>query len=678
MRILLSWLEDFVEIRESPDELGHALTMAGMAVDAIEREDGETVFEFDLTSNRPDAMNHFGMAREVAALYGRPLRRPPANGDELLADAASHASIGIEDPDDCRRYVGRVFTEVRVARSPGWMRRRLELCGVRSINNIADLTNYVLLEMGQPTHAFDLDTLKGRRIVVRRAREGETLVTLDGERRDLSRAELAICDEARPVALAGVMGGLETEITGDTRNVLLEAAWFRPAIVRSASRRFKLSTEASHRFERGADWEAAARGADRIAFLLGESGSGSVLRGRIDCHPNPVALPVIRLRRERIRRILGASVERSRVESILASLGFPVATAPGGWTVQARSHRLDVTREIDLVEEVARIHGFDKIPATLPPVGAAPAAAKDLAADRRMRANVRGLGFDETIGFSFASSADARRFGGKRRAVRLRNPLSQLWAVLRNNTVPTMLQALEWNLKRNEATVRLAEFGRIYASSGDGFEEPRVLTLGACGGARAASWSDPARPLDFYDLKADVETLLRPFAGTGLRFDAQQVPGYYRRGHAARVRSGGRVLAYLGQLDPGIAAKRKIRRPLFLAEIFLDPLYRMGLRRQAHARLPKVPAVSRDFSLLVPDDVSFERVVQAVGDMPDLIALEPVEVYRGKNVPAGRYSLLLRAAWQRLDESLTDDEVNAFAERLRSALRSKLNIEPRV
>ena len=673
MLILLSWLRDFVEIKESPQELAHALTMAGMAVDAIEEEDGETLLEFDITSNRPDAMNHFGMAREVASLYRRPLRQPAGRITESQIPAASRATVEIEDTGSCARYVGRVFKDVRVQPAPDWMRKRLELCGVRSINNLADLTNYVLLEMGQPTHAFDLDTLKGRRIVVRRARRGESLVTLDGEHRELTSDLLAICDADKPVALAGVMGGAATEITSETRNVLLEAAWFRPAMVRNASRRFKLFTEASHRFERGADWEGAVVAADRIASLLGETGHGTVLSGRIDCYPHSRSLPVIRLRKERIRRLLGVPVDGREVEAILTALGFRPVADRTGWSVPATSHRLDVEREVDLIEEIARIHGFDNIPGTLPPVGAAPTQGRLVAEEARMRVSVRGLGYDETIAFPFVSSSDARRFGGSN-GVRLRNPLSNRWDVMRNNAVPTMVRALEWNLRRNQPIVRLAEFGRIYRRSGKGYIEPQILTLGATGMARPASWNDPTRPVGFYDMKADIVALLQPFAASGLRFDSAGMPKHYRQGRAAKVHGDGGTLAQFGELEPAIARERKIRQPVFVAEIFLDAVYGLGLRRPMHTRLPKVPAVSRDFSLLVPEGVNFESVVEAVGEMPDLKSLEAVEVFRGKKLPEGRYSLLLRASWQRLEESLTDEEVNEFAATLRSALETKLAI----
>ena len=676
MRILLSWLRDFVEIRESPRDLAHALTMAGMAVDTVEDVDGDAVFECDITSNRPDAMNHFGMAREVASIYRRPLRRPTSEFAEADSTAASMASVAIANPESCARYVGRVFTGVRVAPSPDWIRRRLELCGIRPINNLADLTNYVLLEMGQPTHAFDLDTLAGRHIEVRMARPGESLVTLDGVARELADDDLVICDAEKPVALAGVMGGEATEITPETRNVLLEAAWFRPSTVRNTSRRLKLVSEASHRFERGADWEGTVWAADRIASLLGQTGAGSVLKGCIDCYPGSRELPEIHLQAASIQRHLGIHLDSSEVESILFALGFHPVASENGWTVRAVSHRLDVERKIDLLEEIARIHGFEKIPATLPSVGVAPAPTPKAAEDTRMRNTVSGLGYDETIGFSFSSSSDSQRFGSSP-GIALRNPLSKLWDVMRTSAVPTMVRALEWNLKRNQPFVRLAEFGRVYQRTKAGYAEPKILCLGASGSARPPFWSEPSRPFGFYDFKADVAALLHPFNSGRLRFDSRDVPAYYRRGLAATARSGAEVLAHFGEIDPEITLGHKIRQPIWVAEIFLDRIYQHGLRAPVHRRLARVPAVSRDFSLLVPESVTFEQITDAVGPMADLVGLEPLEVFRGKNVPRGHYSLLLRASWQRLDESLTDEEVNSFAAELRAGLRARLEIVAR-
>lgn len=676
MNILLSWLQDFVEIPESAQEVAHALTMAGMAVDAIETEGEETVFEFDITSNRPDAMNHLGIAREVAAIYGRPLHFPSAPIDESQLSVSESATVEIEDSESCARYVGRVFADVRVGPSPDWLRQRLELCGVRSINNLADLTNYVLLEMGQPTHAFDLDTLGGQRIVVRRARAGEKLETLDGQERQLSPEHLAICDSDQPVALAGVMGGTATEITASTRNVLLEAAWFRPAVVRNASRHFKLFTEASHRFERGADWNGTIQAADRIASLLGRLEAGTVLGGRIDCFPAERPLPNIQLRRDRIARHLGVNVGDADVEAILKSLGFRPRRTQSGWIVPATSHRLDVEREVDLIEEVARIFGFERIPATLPVTGVAPAPTPHAAEEARLRTTVRSLGYDETIGFSFISSEEARRFGPTP-GVKLRNPLSRLWDVMRNSMLPTTVRAVEWNLRRNQSLVRLAEFGRTYQQAASGHLEPRMLCLGASGTARPASWHEKSRPFGFYDMKADVEALLQPFETGPVRIHVSGVPACFRPGHAAAMRIGNRTLATFGELHPKIARSRKLRQPVLLAEIHLELLYKAGLRIPRHCRLPRVPSVTRDFSLIVPDSVSFLRIQEAVGEMPDLENLQPVEIFRGKKVPKGSHSLLLRASWQRLDESLTDEEVNTYSEELLAKLASKLRVKLR-
>jgi phenylalanyl-tRNA synthetase beta chain len=677
MRVLLSWLRDYVEIKESAKDLAHAITMAGLAVDAIVEQDGETVFDIDITSNRPDAMNHFGVAREIAAIYGRSLQKPEITLTENDTPAGSAASVEIVDSDLCARYVGRVLTGVEIKPAPDWMRRRLELCDVRSINNIADLTNYVLLEIGQPTHAFDLDKLAENKIIVRRAQAGEKLVTLDGDERDLSPDHLAICDASAPVALAGVMGGAQSEISASTTNVLIEAAWFKPSLIRNTSRKFKMHTEASHRFERGADLNAAPWAADRIAALLAQVGAGEVLKGRIDCFPAPPSRPAMQLKRNSIKRHLGIEIPDSEVTAILRALGFNAELSDAGWTVEAASHRLDVEREIDLIEEVARIYGFERFPSTLPPIGLASAPPPFEKEEARVRSTVQALGYDETIGYSFISSAEAEQFGGAR-GIPLRNPLSELWDVMRSSAVPTMLRAVEWNLNRNEPSVSLAELGRLYERVGDSYHEPRILTLGTAGLARPDSLDEAGRKFHFLDLKSDVETLLKPFDIVQLHFETKGVPAYYREGHAAVAVGDGVAVAYLGELDPAVAVSRKIKQRVFVAEIFLDLLYRAGLRLPRHAALPRVPSVSRDFSLLVPEGVLFSEITGAIGPMPHLTHLEPIEIFRGKNVPADKYSLLLRASWQKLEESFTDDQINEFAEQIRSGLEKKLGITQRV
>jgi phenylalanyl-tRNA synthetase beta chain len=676
MRILLSWLQEFVDIPEYPDGLAHELTMAGMAVDAVIEEHGETILEFDITSNRPDAMNHLGMAREIAAIFQRPLRLPKIEVPEAEPSASSKASIEIAAPDLCPRYSGRVVLGVEVKPSPDWIRRRLELCGVRSINNIADLTNYVLLEVGHPTHAFDLDLLDESKIIVRRAQAGELLRTLDGVDRTLSPEHLVIADAMRAVALAGVMGGLESEISDSTQNVLIESAWFDPGSIRRTSRYFGMHTEASHRFERGADREATVLAADRIAGMLSQVSAGTVLRGCLDAHPLPHAARNVVLRRSAIERLLGLAVPGEEVERILRALGFGIAPNVEGWEVKVPSYRLDVNREVDIIEEVARVYGYDQFAPKLPALGVPADPAPLSEEETRLRGIARALGYNETIAYSFISTEEAEEFGAWP-AVRLRNPVSELWDVMRNTAVPPMLRALEWNLNRNESSVRLVEIGRLYRGENGGFQEPPVLTLGATGLARPRTFSEPGKPYDFYEFKADLAQFLAAFEIHQLSFEARELPPYYAAGRAARVVADGSVVAYLGELDPKLAASRKLRQPVFIAEVQLDRLYKLGFRRPQHRALSRVPAVSRDFSLLVPEGVAFEEVRAAVGRHPELTALEPIEIFSGAQVPEGRYSLLLRATWQRSAESFTDDEVNRHAEQIIQDLHKKLGVELR-
>ncbi len=676
MEILLSWLRDFVDIPESPAETAEALTMAGLAVDAIQERGGEHVFELDVTANRPDALSHFGVAREISAIYRRPLRPPVSEVTPAAGAASSRASVEILDPDLCPRYSARVLLDVEIKPSPDWMRKRLELCGQRAINNIADLTNYVLLETGHPTHAFDLDLLDQAKIIVRRGAAGEELRTLDGLDRNLNDDRLVIADGSRPVALAGVMGGLDTEISDSTRNVLLEAAWFEPGSIRRTARGYGMHTEASHRFERGADVEATVWALERIAHWFGQVSSGSVQDAVIDAYPRRINRGSITLREERISRLLGAEIPWVQVERILVALGFTVERAEQGWSVKPPSFRLDVEREIDLIEEVARIHGYHHLPTTLPSSTAAVQQPPHAAEESRTRSLLRALGYDETVAYAFIAEQEAKQFGDWP-AVAVRNPVSELWAVMRNTAVPTMIRALEWNLNRNEPDVKLMEIGRLYRAQNGGYREPPSLVLGACGMARRPSLGDQGKEFDFYELKSDVERLLGDFQLGVPAFEVRGVPEYYQLGQSACIVVDGRTVGYLGALDAKIAAGRKIRRSVFIAEIELDRLWEAGLRERVFEPPARVPASYRDFSLTVPEGVSFSEICAAIGRHEFLVRLEPLEIFRGEQVPEGFFSLLLRAVWQKGDQNLTDEEVNQYAALVTGSLSKALGVRQR-
>jgi phenylalanyl-tRNA synthetase beta chain len=386
---------------------------------------------------------------------------------------------------------------------------------------------------------------------------------------------------------------------------------------------------------------------------------------------------VIELRRARIVRMLGAELPDREVEEILRSLGFGVEASEAGWQLQNPSWRRDVAREIDVIEELARIFGYDRFESRLPESGAGIELVPHAEEYARLRATSRALGYDETVSLSFVSSEEAERFGAWP-AVALRNPLTEVQTAMRNSAVPAMLHAIEWNVNRNESNARLAELGRVYRGGNGSYEEPHVMILGATGMARAPRLGDPGKPLDFYDIKSDVAALLAPFDLHGLTFSAHNLPPYYAPGHAAQLTAGGVLLGYVGELDTGLLRERKVKQPVFLAEIFLDPLYEAGLRRPQYRALARVPAVDRDFSLFVPEGVSFDEVAAAIGPMEFLVSVEPIEIFRGEQVPGGFYSLLLRASWQRGQVSLTDEEVNGYAAAVTESLRNKLGIKQRV
>lgn len=693
MKLSPTWLRDFVDLKVDNRRLAEDLTSAGIAVEGISGDGDAMVFEMEITPNRPDAMNHYGVARECSAIYDVELK--PYRPSLPAAQGRANFPIEIEDAVGCARYTGQVVRDVKIKSSPAHIARRLEWVEQRPINNAADATNYTLWEIGHPTHAFDLDLLEGK-IIVRRARAGEALKTLDGVDRKLSRDDLVIADARRPVALAGVMGGFDTMITERTRNVLIEAAWFDPASVRRTSRRHGMHTDASHRFERGADWAATPLACGRVAQLVLESGGGHLAGGQIDTVARKLEQPSLALRRSEVQRILGQDISENEIERILRRLGFrvtpgqrssvtvskPVAPRTSGgahaavaeevasFTVEVPSWRLDVEREIDLIEEVARLHGFDNFPNTLPAFSGAVVELPEAAKDAKVRSTLLALGYNEAVSLSFISHEDAKRFSSAI-PVEIANPLSEEASVMRTSLLPGMLNMLGWNLNRGINDVRLFECGNVFELNGARSEERCVACIGATGNAIPANVHESGRPYSFFDLKGDVESLLSAFAQNSLYFDEQSAD-YYRPGRSARAVLDGATVARFGQLHPEIAAARKMRQDVFLAEIFLDRLYKHSLRQSAYKPLPRYPAVERDFSFIFDDAVTWERVRAAVEALhiPELRSFVPAEIFRGGAIPSGRYSLLSRARFQSDERTLREDEVAQWSAQIIQALQA--------
>ena len=672
MKISPTWLRDFVDLAVNYHQLADDLTLAGIAVESISGEGEDAIFEMEITTNRPDAMNHYGVAREVSALYDLPLRPieptlPPPRGN-------ADFTIEIASQEDCARYTARVLRGVQIKASPDSIARRLLSIDQRPINNAADASNYTLGEMGHPTHAFDLDLLEGGRIFVRRAKTGETLRTLDGIERRLSPEDLIIADARKPVALAGVMGGFDTMITNKTRNILIESAWFDPVGIRKSSRRHGLHTDASHRFERGADFGATSLACARVAQRILQSGGGNLEGGEIDEVARHLDQAPVVLRLSEVRRILGEALRTNEVLRILRRLGFDLMPETGeepAFTVQIPSWRLDVEREIDLVEEIARLHGYDKFASTLPPFAGAVVESADAKKDERVRSTLLALGYHEAISLTFISHEDVEQFAAVP-VLELANPLSEEASVMRSSMVPGMLNMLAYNLNRGADNIRLFESGHVFERAGAQAVELKRVCLGATGDAVTAQVHQPGRALSFFDMKGDVENLLHPFQGAGLRYDAPMAE-YYHPSRAARAVLDGTTVAQFGQIHPEIAAARKLRQDVFVAEVFLDRLYKHGLRQVRYTALPRYPAVRRDFSFVFDDSVAFEKLEKAVAalGLAELRAFLPVEIFRGGTIPAGECSLLLRATFQSGERTLREDEVAQWSERIVQALEGR-------
>jgi phenylalanyl-tRNA synthetase beta chain len=656
MRILPAWLREFVNVAADDRQLAEDLTSAGIAVESVGEENGQSVYEMDLTTNRVDAMNHYGVAREASAIYNVALK--PVDPKLPVAKKDAPFPIVIEDAKACARYTARIVRNVKIGASPELVVKRLELLGSRSINNAADATNYALNELGHPTHAFDLDLLEGATIIVRRARGGEVLKTLDGVDRKLTTEDLVIADANKPVALAGVMGGFDTMIIENTKNVLIESAWFDPATVRAMAKRHGMHSDASHRFERGADWGVTPLACDRVAELILQSAGGELHGERVDAVARTLERQPVTLRSSEVRRNLGIDLAPKEIELILTRLGFGVTPAnEDAYSVQIPTWRLDVEREIDLLEELARIYGYNKFPNTLPPFVGAVVELPDEPKNAKVRETMLALGYNESISITFISAAEAKTFG-RGESLALANPLSEEAGYMRTSLLPGLLNMISYNLNRGTTNVRLFEAGEIFEKTGEKHDERRHLGFAATGDATAKTVHLPAQPYTFFHLKGDVEELLAAFQNSSLYFDTI-VPAYFHPGRAARAVMNGETVAHFGQLHPEQAAARKLRQDIFLAEVMLDRLYRHALREPRYQRISKFPAVGRDFSFVFNDTVTFERIRSGIDELSiaELTVLAPGEIYRGEKTGRGEYSVLLHSEFQSKERTLRDDEV---------------------
>lgn len=714
MKVPLSWIREFVDVKATAEEIGTLMGVRGLALEGLEPFDSpsgsqrspdgslrpgaqgnDVVMDFDVTANRPDCLSVIGIAREIATAYNVPLVYPPTGGHHTeVRTSGDGVPVTIEEPELCGRYVA-ALADVTVGPSPQWMQDRLLANGVRPISNIVDITNYVMLELGQPMHAFDLAKMREGKIIVRRAKPGETMTTLDGKKRTLTPDMLVIADAQAAEDIGGVMGGANSEITNATTRVVFEAAYFSPAQIRATSKALGIKSEASTRFERGMDCTAPPRAMARALELLEQIGAGKPPGTITDVYAAPYQPKTLRLESKKISGLLGMDVPEKEVRRILTSLGFQVsprsasAAAPSAsaaasadreWDVIAPPWRVDINRQVDLIEEVGRHYGFEHLPTTFPGVEQAPPPSDPrIARDRRMRTALLGMGFSEAITFAFIEAAAAEPFLEGQAAVTLANPLSEKFAVMRPSLLPGLVDVVSHNQRHGRPDVRVFEIGTRFSPAG----ETRAAAFAWMGLGTADHWSGARRPADFSDIKGVAEQLAS-LACVPLMVTETERP-YLVRGRAANLVINGATVGVIGQLAPAVGEARDLpaANEVYVAELNFDAVTAASPTETRRAvPLPRYPFVVRDLSILVGNSLSAETVRGTIrsaaqpsreasaGQAPDtLVQVREFDRYEGKGIPDGKVSLSYRLTFQSPERTLTDDEVSEAMTKIVAALK---------
>jgi phenylalanyl-tRNA synthetase beta chain len=695
MNLLTPWIRSYLpELPVSDRQLAEDLTLRGIAVE------GEfplatgigTLYEMDLTTNRVDAMNHYGVAREVAAMYDLPLAPIAETAPIEATQPGEGFPVRIEATDLCGRFTARILRGVTVGPSTGLIADYFAALGQKPISAPVDVTNFGWLSMGQPTHVFDLDKIEGG-IVVRRAHPDEKLRLLDGSEHTLVADDLVIADEQKALGLAGVMGGWDSRVTETTRNILVEAAWFDPAAIRASSRRHGLHTDASHRFERGADFNAAPLANNLVTRLITQQAGGEVVGPLVDVIIPELAAttaerPAIQLRVSQVARHLGPTVDgavltASLVRPYLTALGCDVVAfvqedegmlegEPTGFGLKLPSWRLDLDREIDLIEEVARVHGYNQFADTLPSFAGEVHELPHAAQETAIKSTLLALGFSEALTSTFASAEEAAAFSSAS-AVPMGNPLSEEAGLLRPSLMPGMAAAIAGNLHRDVTRVRLFELGTTFTGSTTNVEEATSLSLGLAGAAASTALHSSADALVF-ELKGALETLLAKFS-TAITFSTASLPAWVEPGRGAHAFLDGAPIAVFGELSAAQLQRRKLRQPVVLAEIDAQRLYGHSLRQPTIRELSRFQAVERDFSFIFPDNVQWATIAASLQALaiPELTGLTPIEIFRdpkGQTIAFGSYSLLARVIFQSPDRTLTDANLTQASASVTAALQS--------
>lgn len=647
----------------------------------------DVILELELTPNRGDCLSMVGVAREVAAIFEQQLKVPVPQLDPAPESIDGKIKVDIEEPELCRRYIAKLLTNIKIFPSPAWMQERLMAAGIRPINNVVDVTNYVLMELGQPLHAFDYNKIKDGHIIVRRARENEVMVSLDGVERKLNPENLVIADPAGPVAIAGVMGGLDSEVTEETSAVLLESAVFDPVSVRRTANALALRSESSLRFEKGVDINGSLRAAERAAQLLQQMGACDVLRGEIDNYPAPVTEKTVQVRPARVNHLLGTGIDAETCKDILSRLQFTVREGSNGEILATvPTFRPDISLEADLIEEIARLHGYDKVSETLP-VGKSTRGArtKKQSLIQKIRRVLTGCGLYEAITYSFHSREEFDRIGVPagsplRNTVELQNPLSEEHAVMRTIMLPGILDVLRRNFSRRNNNVAVFGMGTVFLpQEGEELPREREKLAAAVMGHTPKTWNTEKQKMDFYYLKGVLETLFKMLNIRSFSFgQAGGEPGYHP-GRTAKIYIQGNDAGILGEIHPLVLENYELPDRVAAFELDLEVILEHSVDVGKYRSLPKFPGVERDLALVVPRDIPvqdlFRVIKKAGGEL--LRSVELFDVYQGKQVKEGFKSLAFSLKFQAEDRTLTDKEITTLIENITSRLAKEAQAELR-
>jgi len=689
MKLTYSWLKEFATFKGSPEEIAERLTMAGLEIESLvelPENDGKRkdwLIEIAVTPNRGDCLGILGLAREIAALTRGRCHPPSVSVSEKGVPLRGQVKVKIAAPRLCPRYSARMVQSLQIAPSPSWMRSRLEQCGIRSINNVVDITNYVMLETGQPLHAFDFDRLAAKQIVVRSADKTRSFVALDGVERPLDPRDLLICDGDTPVALAGIMGGANSEVGPETGTVLLESAHFDPISIRRTAKRLGLHTEASHRFERGVDPEGTLYALDRAASLLMEIAGGTPLQGAVDQYPGRKRPKPILVRDLKVKTHLGIELKRKTIEEILRSLGLKIESRlRSGLRVSAPSYRFDITREADLIEELARVYGYQRIPATLPLI--TPRARRDsqLQWERKARAFLVGEGLTEIINLSFASEKMNRSFygltGGGRRAVSVLNPLTQEQSEMRASLIPGLIGTLRAHAEQKLKSFLGFELGKVFY--GDPWEERQHLAGVLYGHRERKGLRVPETAWTFLELKGLLEGILEMMGMEEMiAWSRDEPPSFLHPGKAATLKAGEMVVGILGEVHPNLSEESDLPSFLFF-ELDFGGLVQYAPRQRTVRALPRFPSIERDVALIVDHAFPAQRIISWIKGLKNSL-IEEVELfddYRGPSIPEGKKSLAYTISYRADDRTLTDSEMNALHVELMARLAKEFDAQPRM